>query len=61
MSLMSGMEVPKWFDDPEAPWPCPCGYPNYGPMLLFEKDDGGKLLVHIECAEQAGLMENDGD
>jgi hypothetical protein len=56
------MEVPKWFTDPEAPRPCPCGYPAYGRMLLFESDDGGKIIVHVECAAQAGLLgEDDGD
>lgn len=56
------MEVPKWFDDPEAPWPCPCGQPPYGNMLLFEKEDGGKIIVHVECAMRAGMMgDTDGE
>lgn len=54
--------VPKWFDDPDAPWPCPCGYPNYGPMFLVESETGATMLVHSECAAQAGLLgEDDGD
>lgn len=64
MALTAGlnsMEVPKWFDS-EMPWPCPCGYPPYGPMVLFEKEDGGKIMVHIECAQQAGMIGDiDGD
>ena len=56
------MEIPKWFDDPEAPWPCPCGHPPYGPMLLAEREDGAKVAFHLECARQVGIIgESDGD
>ena len=53
------MEIPKWFDDPDAPWPCPCGHPPYGPMLLMENEEGAKIMVHVECARQAGLLDED--
>lgn len=57
-----GLIVPKWFDDSDAPRPCPCGYPAYGPMLLFEQEEGGKIMVHVECARSAGMIgEHDGD
>lgn len=49
-------EVPKWFDDPEAPWPCPCGRPPFGEMVQFESEDGSTMLVHMECALAGGAF-----
>jgi hypothetical protein len=53
------MEVPKWFDDPEAPRPCPCGMPPHGPMLLAELAEGGTIMMHLSCAQSMGAMEDD--
>lgn len=53
------IQVPKWFDDPDAPRPCPCGRPPYGPMMLAETDDGGTIMVHAMCAHQLGMLEDD--
>lgn len=59
--LISKMQVPKWFDDPDAPRPCPCGRPPQGPMVLFETEEGGTIVLHLTCAQQAGMIgETDG-
>jgi len=47
------VHVPKWFDDPDAPWPCPCGRPPFGQMIIVELDDGAKFRCHIECYHRA--------
>jgi hypothetical protein len=53
------MEVPKWFDDPDMPRPCPCGRPPHGPMLLAELAEGGTIMMHLSCAQSMGAMEDD--
>jgi hypothetical protein len=53
------MEVPKWFDDPDMPRPCPCGMPPHGPMLLAELAEGGTIMMHLSCAQSMGAMEDD--
>jgi hypothetical protein len=55
------MEVPKWFDDPEGNLPCPCGHPPAGPMVLAERDDGATIMLHLTCAKQLGMAEDDDD
>jgi hypothetical protein len=55
------MQIPKWFDDPDAPWPCPCGDPPYGTMMLAEDEEGGRYLLHERCMMiMMNLGESDG-
>lgn len=58
------IQIPKWFDDPEAPWPCPCGRPPFGQMVPVKSEEGSTILVHYECALIGGVFDgmiNDGD
>jgi hypothetical protein len=55
------LQVPKWFDDPDMPRPCPCGRPPHGPMVLAEMEDGGRIMIHASCAARMGMIEDDDD
>ena len=55
------MEIPKWFDDPTAPRPSPCGKPSEGQMVLFQNKEGATMLIHLSCAQQGGLLGEDDD
>lgn len=55
------MDIPKWFDDPEAPWPCPCGLSPFGKMVIIETESGSKIMAHQACIEffEKYMEEND--